>query len=109
MIALKKVGNGYGLFGEEVDLSEKIGDFHVEKEIAKHTLRLPNFQSSAYPLDKTIKALEANNLKVLNQWQQSSWLKGSLGMIFNENNEFYINDCRIIYSEKYGIEMERRC
>lgn len=109
VIALKKVGNGYGLFGEEVDLSEKIGDFHVEKEIAKHTLRLPNFQSSAYPLDKTIKALEANNLKVLNQWQQSSWLKGSLGMIFNENNEFYINDCRIIYSEKYGIEMERRC
>ena len=42
----------------------------------------------------------------LNNWQDSSWLKGALGIIFDENNEFLIGGYKLVYDEKYGVRME---
>ncbi len=109
VIALKKVGSGYGTFAEQVDLSERIDDPLVAKEIAKETLRLPYQLSVLYNniIDQSINFLESYNLKYLPDWQEQSWLKGSLGIIFDENNEFVINDYKLIYDRKYGLICER--
>ncbi|MCY3031855.1 CRISPR-associated helicase Cas3' [Aerococcus urinae] len=109
VIALKKIGSGYGTFAEEVDLSERIDDPNVAKEIAKETLRLPYQLSYLYNdiIDKNINFLERYNLKYLSEWQEQSWLKGSLGIIFDENHEFVINDYKLMYDQKYGLICER--
>ena len=56
---------------------------------------------------KSLKELEEYNIKFLREWQESPWLKGSLGIIFDERNEFIINSIKIRYDEKYGVSAER--
>ena len=108
MIAIKKAGDGYCFFGDlERDISGKIGDLSMAKTIAKNTLRLPSKLSAVYNIDQTIKELEEYNIKFLREWQESPWLKGSLGIIFDERNEFIINSIKIRYDEKYGVSAER--
>lgn len=108
VIALKKIGDGYGIFGEDVDLSKDIENSDVQVKIAKNTLRLP--QALAYSpmqVEKNIKFLEDYNIKNLPQWQETTWLKGSLGIIFDENNEFTIGELKLMYDEKLGLLYER--
>ena len=106
VIALKKTGDGYGLFGKEIDISQKVTDFDIAREVAQHTLRLPMILSRAYNIDCTIKELEGYNSKTLSDWRNSSWLKGALGIIFDENNEYVLNGCKLVYNKKYGIKLE---
>lgn len=106
VIALKKVGDGYALFGEGEDLSELITDFNIAKKVAQNTLRLPIALTKSYNVDDTIKELEMYSRMNLNNWQDSSWLKGALGIIFDENNEFLIGGYKLVYDEKYGVRME---
>ena len=42
-------------------------------------------------------------MKHLRSWQTSSWLKGELGVLFDEKNEFVLNGFRLHYSSKYGL------
>ena len=103
---MKKVGDGYALFGEGEDLSELITDFNIAKKVAQNTLRLPIALTKSYNVDDTIKELEMYSRMNLNNWQDSSWLKGALGIIFDENNEFLIGGYKLVYDEKYGVRME---
>lgn len=107
VIALKKVSDGYGLFVENQDLSQDIDDATIAKKVAQNTLRLPMVLSKVYNIDQTIKELEVYNNKYLNQWRKSSWLKGALGIIFDENNKFILNGFKLVYDEKYGVTIER--
>lgn len=103
VIAVKKCGNGYAFFDDEnVDISSKIDDFNICKKLATNTLKLPNIFS--YKIDSTIATLEKYNIKNLVEWQNSTWLKGSLGIIFDENNEFIIDNHKILYDKKYGLK-----
>ena len=43
------------------------------------------------------------NNKYLKEWQKINWLKGKLGIIFDENNEFKINNITLIYDDFYGL------
>lgn len=107
VIALKKNGQGYGLFGEDKDLSSSIGESQVAKKIANNTLKLPTILSMNFNIDKTIDELEAYNLENLALWQDQTWLKGSLGIIFDENNDFSLGDFTLHYSEKYGLSLRK--
>lgn len=107
VIALKRVENGYGFYSEEKDISNQIDDWKTAKKIAQNTLRLPGILSASYNIDDTIRELEKYNIKYLNAWQNSSWLKGTLGIVFDENNEFQLNGVKLSYSNKYGITVER--
>ncbi|MDO5027508.1 MAG: CRISPR-associated helicase Cas3' [Tissierellia bacterium] len=107
VIALKKVGRGYGFFESKEDISKEIGDYKLSLNIGQSTIKLPRILSQNYNIDKTIKSLEEYNLSQLKNWQQDPWLKGSLGIIFDENNEFIINGVRLKYSLEYGLEYER--
>ena len=107
VIALKKMSDGYSLFIENQDISQNIDNPSVAKKVAQNTLRLPISLSKGYNIDQTIEELERYNNSYLSQWRNSSWLKGALGIIFDENNEFILNGFKLLYDKKYGITTER--
>ncbi len=103
VIALKKYEDGYTLFDQQCDLSSEIHDPSVQKNISRHTIRLPLQLSTYYNIDQTILELEKFNRKYLSSWQESTWLRGMLGIIFDENNEFVLNGFRLEYCQKQGL------
>lgn len=107
VIALKKISDGYSLFAENQDISQNIDNPSVAKKVAQNTLRLPISLSKIYNIDQTIRELEIYNNSCLSQWRNLSWLKGELGIIFDENNEFILNGFKLSYDEKYGVTIER--
>lgn len=106
VIALKRIGEGYGLYGEKRDISESITDYSVAKEVLANTLRLPGFLSAPRNIYKTIKELEEYNREFLDNWQSSVWLKGCLGIIFDEKDNFSIGGFTLHYDVKYGLTYE---
>ena len=107
VIALKKIDDGYGVFGSSEDISGKIYDAYTAKNLARHTVQLPQALSAPYRIDHTIKELEHYNIKYLKGWQDQSWLKGALGIIFDERNEFTLNGFLLHYDLEYGLSFER--
>ena len=109
VIALQKTGNGYGLFGSGEDLSNKISDFKVAKEIAKQTITLPVALTKNYNIDRTIRKLEEFKIKNLSDWQKSQWLKSSLAIIFDENGYVDLQNGFILhYSKECGLSYKKR-
>ncbi|WP_350345163.1 CRISPR-associated helicase Cas3' [Proteinivorax tanatarense] len=107
VIALKKTENGYGIFGKGVNLSSQIDNLETSKEIAQQTLRLPYALSSPPKIDTTIKDLETENLRHLKDWQDHLWLRGSLGIVFDEHNQYRLNGYLLTYDTKYGLTYEK--
>lgn len=106
VIALKRCNSGYGFLDQSntpLDISEP----GISMEISKHTIKLPNAISQRYNIDKTIEELEKYNLDNLSDWQRDPWLKGSLGIIFDENNKFRLNGFVLSYDKKYGLMYEK--
>ena len=107
VIALKKYEGGYTFFDEQCDLSCRIHDISVQKNISRHTIRLPLQLSAPYSIDQTISELEKFNRIFLPSWQESVWLKGMLGIIFDENDEFIINGFILRYCQKQGLSFQK--
>lgn len=107
VIAVRKYGMGYGFFDEEEDISDKLDDDilgnDIAKKIAAYTVKLPLSFSAHEKADKTIKELEEYNEKHLYKWQEKTWLKGSLGLIFDDNGNVEIGGKTLHYSQKYGL------
>lgn len=106
VIAVKSVGSGYGTFEKAEDISEQIQEPKIAKELAKQTIRLPNYITIRKGIAETIDTLEEYNRKYLSDWQKQPWLKGSLGIIFDENGRFELNDVRLKYDNEYGLREE---
>ena len=107
IIAVKRVGHGYGTFGNGEDISERISDPHIDKELAKQTIRLPHYITRRKGISKTIEALEEYNRKYLPVWQNQPWLKGSLGIIFDENGRFEMDGVQMKYDNEFGLREEK--
>lgn len=107
VIALKKCGNGYSLFGEEEDLSIRVNDAEIANKIAQQTVRLPNQLSTHYNIDSTILELEALHGIHFSYWHEQPWLKGALGIIFDEEDRVVLNGFVLNYNKKYGLTYER--
>lgn len=107
VIALKKIGQGYGLFDSNIDLSDKLTEAGVARKISQNTIRLPQVLSASYNIDQTIKELEEYNIEYLKDWQDLHWLKGSLGLIFDEDNSAVLNGFKLRYDIQYGLSYER--
>lgn len=103
VIALKKQGQGYGFFESSIDISSELDNNEVARKIAQATLRLPLALSMYGRAGETINKLEIYNQNHLPEWQQQEWLKGSLGIIFDENNEFHLGKYILNYDSKYGL------
>lgn len=109
IIAVRRCGNGYRMFSAEgkecKDISEEIHDANIAKSLAQETLRIPFSVVRRVGADKFILWLEQYNKKYLASWQEQPWLKGSLGLIFDENGCFQADDIDIClqYDDQIGL------
>ncbi len=107
VLVVKKTGTGYSVLSSIEDISGKIHEFEVGQLLATQSLKLPNVLCKSYTIDKTIEELEIFNKEYLSKWQLQSWLKGSLGIILDEDNNFVLNGWKLHYSDKYGLEYDK--
>lgn len=107
VIALKQYEDGYSFIDVKENLADKLEKGCVRKEIAKHTLRLPNVLSRDYNVENTIEELENYYLKYFSNWRGYSWLEGNLVILFDENNEFKLGGYCLRYDQKYGLTYEK--
>ncbi len=108
VIALQKLEHGYGvLFGEMAgqDLSGRIQEEGMR--IAGETIRLPRPLCMPDRIDKTIRELEDIYCKNLKDWEASGWLKGSLGILFDEKMNCRLNGYLLHYDQKYGLSYQK--
>ena len=105
IIALKKYGTGYGFFDETGDISENLDDYEITRKMAASTIKLPLSFSAYGNADKTIKELENYNKKYLPEWQEKILLKGSLGLIFDNNGDVELCNRTLHYNPKYGLSI----
>ncbi|MCD8151449.1 MAG: CRISPR-associated helicase Cas3' [Clostridiales bacterium] len=110
VIALQKLEHGYGiLFGEKAgqNLSGRIQEKGIGMKLAGETIRLPRPLCMPYQIDKTLRELEDIYRKNLIEWDESSWLKGSLGILFDEKMNCRLNGYLLHYDQKYGLSYQK--
>lgn len=109
VIALKACQGGYEFFDQGGILNPS--DNKTAMEIAKRTIKLPNVvyydKDNEYIIDKMIEDLEKYYLENLSDWDNQAWLKNSLAIIFDSNNEFRLGDKLLLYDEKYGLIVKK--
>ena len=109
VIALKACQGGYEFFDKAGLLDPS--DNKTAMEIAKRTIKLPNAvyydKDNGYIIDKIIEELEKYYLENLSAWDDQAWLKNSLAIIFDSNNEFRLGDKLLLYDEKYGLIVKK--
>lgn len=80
-------------------------DNKTAMEIAKRTIQLSFATYYGIGIDEVIKALEKYYLEHFQDWNQQSWLKGSLAIIFDQNDEFRLFNKILRYNNKYGLKV----
>ena len=103
VIAVKKTGNGYGTFKDNVDVLGRISETRISKDLAGQTIRIPGHIIRKQGISHEIKWLEDYNRKSLSEWQKEPWLKGELGIIFDEDGTFDLNGTELKYDNEYGL------
>ncbi len=108
VILLKKWENGYGFFEDDRDISQQIDDPAIAMAIVSHTVQLPKrvVGYGGKAMDKTIDFLEKHTLQYFIDWQNDPWLKGSLAILFNEDQTFSLNGYLLRYDTRYGLTYE---
>ena len=114
VIAVKKNGAGYGLFQEKKDISEELSKTSIARKLACQTLRLGESiihmerEKEDDKEEGLIRYLEDYNRGELPEWQDAVWLKGSLGIVFDENNDFPLKNIILHYDEKFGLQWHKK-
>lgn len=103
VIAVKGIGKGYGTFRDSKDVSSEISKPEVARELSRHTIRIPSYVTRGIGISNTIEWLEKYNKNHLWEWQSQPWLKGELGVIFDESGEFKLNGKCLKYDNEYGL------
>lgn len=115
VIAMIKCGIGYGFFNKKEDISDQVENYNIAKEIAKQTLKLSALDAryACGSVQQTIEWLEAYNREYLFSWQQQSWLKGSLGILFDpiddgKTGRFYLGNAVLLYNSEIGLQVYKK-
>ena len=108
VIAVKKIGAGYGLFQERNDISEELSKASIARKLACQTLRLGESIIHMEKEEDLIRYLEDYNRGELPEWQNAVWLKGSLGIVFDENNDFPLKNIILHYDDKFGLQWHKK-
>lgn len=103
VILLKEVDSKYYLLdeGKETVAVDEIGD----RDLAQEIIRLPGVLT--LDVDKAIKTLETITIKRFPEWQNSPWLKGSIALVLDENNETTFAGYRLKYLPAIGLTHEK--
>jgi CRISPR-associated endonuclease/helicase Cas3 len=88
--------------GREVSAYET-PDVKTARALARQSLRLPSVLCKPWVIKKTIEELENINIERISEWQKSSWLKGELFLILDENGSIKLGDYRLTYDRYYGL------
>ncbi len=113
IIAVRRYGKNYGFFSAHNQQERAVSDYITEpdmaKKLASQTLRLPYSVIQRAGINRLIHWLEEYNKKNLRDWQSQTWLKGSLGLIFEEDGTFRAEEQGILlrYDFQYGLEVQR--
>ncbi|TPR19564.1 CRISPR-associated helicase Cas3' [Apilactobacillus timberlakei] len=110
VIMVKRNGdNDYSLMENSKPLKELIlnGTSKITKKLAQNTIKLPGILTRKYNIQQTINELEKFNKDNLSNWQNQYWLRGSLGIILDENNRFPLNGYILSYDDKLGMTFEK--
>lgn len=108
VIALQTCEDGYAFLDKPGKLNPR--DNKTAMEVAKRTIKLPNamyYSDEGYVMDKVIETLEKFYLEHFRDWNEQSWLKNSLAILFDENGEFLLLDKKLKYDKKYGLIVEK--
>ncbi len=100
VILVKKKENELYLLDDTTNIDGELNPT-LAKKISQQTIRLPHI--FCYETDKVIKELEGCNSKDLPYWQEDPWLKGSLGIILDDNNSATLVGYKIRYDKQYGM------
>lgn len=100
VLLLKKDADGFYLMdGRKVD--EEVPD----SVVAQQLIRLPH--ALTMDINQSIRNLERDTISNFPEWQNSSWLKGSVALILDANNETEFNGYKIKYSSDLGLSYEK--
>lgn len=105
-ICLQEKKNGYGFFKSKHSIDKL--DYEIAKEISKHTIKLPMALSYPAFIDKLIIELEKFYISNLKDWDNYTWLRGNLALIFDKNGEYKFGDYILKYEENLGLSYEKR-
>lgn len=96
---------------EVVLLQEKAGEFFLldgssldevsSEKIAQQLIRIPHVVTAN--VDASINELETITYNKFYDWQYDVWLKGSLALVLNEENETKLNGFILKYDDRYGL------
>ena len=107
VVVVKCLENGYTWYCGGQDISNKVTEPIIAKKLATQTLKLPSVFSQTWSIEETISYLEEYNMSNLSDWQEQPWLKGSLGIILDDNNCFPINGYKLSYDSELGVSVTR--
>ncbi|WP_201336213.1 CRISPR-associated helicase Cas3', partial [Lactobacillus nasalidis] len=99
VILLKEISGEYYLMN-----GKKVSEVDDEA-IAQEVIRLPN--SVTPDIEQAINKLEEETARRFPDWQNSSWLKGSLALVLGENAKGNFNGYDLCYSAKTGLSYEK--
>ena len=100
VLLLKKDADGFYLMdGRKVD--EEV----LDSVVAQQLIRLPH--ALTMDINQSIRNLERDTISNFPEWQNSSWLKGSVALILDANNETEFNGYKIKYSSDLGLSYEK--
>ncbi|MCC8191977.1 MAG: hypothetical protein LIO41_02935 [Ruminococcus sp.] len=72
-------------------------------KLAGETIRLPGPLCKPYKIEKTISELEKIYRDNFAEWDTSSWLKGSLGILFDKEMNCELNGYILHYDQRNGL------
>lgn len=105
IIAVRQRGDGYSTFQSDADLSQTLDNPETDRMLAQQTLRLPARITAYGKINSVIAELEKYNRQYLPKWQDKPWLKGMLGIIFDSDNSFILNDMKLHYDSFLGLQV----
>lgn len=114
VLLMKRGQDGEILFtGEDARESFGLSAFQVPdreqgRKIAMQRIKLPHALCMEWNQNDTISELEEKNRRELSQWQLSSWLKGELILLLDQENRGELNGYTLHYSFEKGLEYERK-
>ena len=92
--------------GRKLPEDKEIDD-ETAKAIARQRVHLPHVLCAPWAINQTADELKEITEKRLSYWQKSSWLKGELVLILNEDQEALLCGYRLKYNREDGLTYEK--
>lgn len=110
LIQMKRNGSMYFLpwieKGRVIPL-DRVPDNKLARALARQRIRLPRSLCAPWIIDKTIAELEYRNSQFFTEWQESSWLKGELFLVLDENCNANLCGYHLNYDRINGLECKK--